>query len=54
MVRLVLLLVAIAAALGTIMLRIRFDHHLRRPCDLHSTLGLTPFATLPDLGPSLG
>jgi capsular polysaccharide biosynthesis protein len=48
-----IVLTALFAAGGAIALRVKFDRHLRRPRDLHRTLGLTPFATLPDLGPSL-
>ena len=47
-------LAALLLAIGVAALRIRFDARLRRPRDLHDALGLTPFATLPDLGPSLG
>lgn len=49
----VILLAALAAAGVVLVLRIKFDARLRRPSDLHRTLGLVPFATLPDLGPSL-
>jgi hypothetical protein len=49
-----LLFIALIAAISTVALKIRFDPTLRRPGDLHRSLGLTPFATLPDLGPSLG
>jgi capsular polysaccharide biosynthesis protein len=45
---------ALFAAIGAIAVRVKFDRHIRRPRDLQRTLGLTPFATLPDLGPSLG
>ncbi|WP_281858189.1 hypothetical protein [Litoreibacter halocynthiae] len=47
-------LAALLLAIVVAALRIRFDARLRRPRDLHDALGLTPFATLPDLGPSLG
>jgi hypothetical protein len=49
-----LLLVSLVIAVGSAALRIRLDRNLRHPRDLHNALGLTPFATLPDLGPSLG
>ena len=42
------------AAIATVAVRIKLDGRLRRPHDLQRTLGLTPFATLPNLGPSLG
>ncbi|WP_147436009.1 hypothetical protein [Litoreibacter meonggei] len=47
-------LASLLAAIGAVALRIRLDRHLRHPRDLHRALGLTPFATIPDLGPSLG
>lgn len=50
----VLALAALLVTMGAIWLRIRTDQRLRRPVDLKRTLGITPFATLPDLGPSLG
>lgn len=49
-----IMLASLLAALGAVAIRIRFDRHIRRPRDLHRALGLTPFATLPDFGPSLG
>ncbi|MEP3347008.1 MAG: hypothetical protein ABJN34_05695 [Litoreibacter sp.] len=49
-----LFLCSMAAGLAVLAMRIKFDSRLRRPEDLYKKLGLTPFATLPDLGPSLG
>lgn len=49
-----LALAALIAVATTIALRVRLDNRLRRPHDLQRSLGLTPFATLPDFGPSLG
>lgn len=53
------LLVALAfftltVAAATVALKIRFDRPIRRPVDLQRSLGISTFATLPDLGPSLG
>ncbi|EPX77525.1 GumC domain-containing protein [Litoreibacter arenae] len=48
------LLAAVLAAVAGIWLRVRIDPRVRRPRDMRNALGLTPFATLPDLGPSLG
>ena len=49
-----ILLTSLFAAIAAVALLISSDRHLRRPRDLHRTLGLTTFATLPDLGPSFG
>lgn len=48
-----LTLIAAALAFACVILRIKTDRRLRRPADLTRTLGLTPFATIPHLGPSL-
>lgn len=50
---LILALAATSLAVGSAVLRIRLDRRLRRPADLSRSLGLTPFATLPHLGPQL-
>ncbi|WP_298259276.1 hypothetical protein [uncultured Litoreibacter sp.] len=44
----------LAVAAATVALKIRFDRPIRRPVDLQRSLGISTFATLPDLGPSLG
>lgn len=48
-----LAVIAMALAAVAAVMRVRSDRRLRRPFDLTKSLGLTPFATIPHLGPSL-
>lgn len=50
---LALVLLAAGLAAAVVALRQKLDRKIRRPADLVGALGITPFATLPDFGPSL-
>ncbi|WP_146174216.1 hypothetical protein [Litoreibacter ponti] len=51
--RIAILGISALAAIGLIAMRFKLDRRVRRPRDLARGLGIAPFATLPDLGPSL-